>query len=54
MRIKNNLTQMDIAKAINTTQSVISAYENGLVTIQTSFLYDICVKCKVSAEWILN
>lgn len=54
VRIKNNLTQMDIAKAINTTQSVISAYENGLVTIQTSFLYDICVKCKVSAEWILN
>ena len=54
VRIKNNLTQTDIAKTINTTQSVISAYENGLVTIQTSFLYDICVKCKVSAEWILN
>ncbi len=54
IRIKNNLTQMDIAKVINTTQSVISAYENGLVTIQTSFLYDICIKYQVSAEWILS
>lgn len=54
IRIKNKLSQKEFAKAINTVQSVISAYENGYVLIQTSFLYDICVKFHVSADYILG
>lgn len=54
IRKKNNLTQKEFAKAINTTQSVISAYENGQTTIQTSFLYDICIKYHTSADWIIK
>ena len=54
IRIKNKLSQKEFAKAINTVQSVISAYENGYVLIQTSFLYDICVKFHVSADYIFN
>lgn len=49
-RLNNKLTQKDLAHIINTTQSVISAYESGLVTIQTAFLYDICDKFKVRAD----
>ena len=54
IRKKNNLTQKEFAKAINTTQSVISTYENGQTSIQTSFLYDICIKYHISADWILK
>ena len=54
IRLKNKMTQNELAKAINTTQSVISAYENGLVMIQTSFLYDICIKFHVSTNYILE
>ena len=54
IRKNNNLTQKEMAKAINTTQSVISAYENGLTNIQTAFLYDICIKLNISATWLLQ
>ena len=42
LRLKQNLSQKEFAKSINTTESVISAYEKGHTLIQTSFLYDIC------------
>lgn len=54
IRKQNDLTQDELAKIINTTQSVISAYENGNTTIQTAFVYDICNKFRVSADWLLN
>lgn len=54
VRLENKLTQGDLARSINTTQSVISAYENGLVTIQTAFLYEICIKYHASADFILK
>lgn len=53
LRFKSNLSQEEFAKSINTTQSVISAYENGYTLIQTSFLYDICNRYKISADKIL-
>lgn len=53
LRLKSNLSQEEFAKSINTTQSVISAYENGYTLIQTSFLYDICNRYKISADKIL-
>lgn len=53
LRLKSNLSQEEFAKSINTTQSVISAYENGHTLIQTSFLYDICNRYKISSDKIL-
>ena len=54
IRLNNNMTQTEFANSINTTQSVISAYENGNTLIQTSFLYDICLKYKISASDLLK
>ena len=53
LRFKSNLSQEEFAKSINTTESVISAYENGYTLIQTLFLYDICNRYKISADKIL-
>lgn len=54
IRTSNNLTQKQFADSINTTQSVISSYESGNTLIQTSFLYDICLKYNVSANDIIK
>ena len=54
IRTDNNLSQSEFAKSINTTQSVISSYESGNTLIQTSFLYDICLKYDVSANDIIK
>lgn len=52
IRKKHNLNQKDIADMINTTQSVVSYFENGNNLIQTAFLYDICSKLNESADEI--
>ncbi len=54
LRKKENLTQNDVAKILNTTQSTISSYENGKTTLLTAFLYDLCVRYKVSADWFCD
>lgn len=54
IRSNNSLSQSEFAKSINTTQSVISAYESGKTLIQTTFLYDICLKYKTSTNKIIN
>lgn len=54
LRLSHHLTQLEFAESINTTQSVISDYENGLNIIQTSFLLDICKKYNVSADYLLK
>lgn len=54
LRHQYHKTQKEFAKSINTTQSVISEYENGHTLIQTSFLYDICQKYNVSAESLIT
>ena len=53
LRLKQNLSQKEFAKSINTTQSVISAYEKDHTLIQTSFLYDICNRYKISSDKII-
>ena len=50
LRLENNLSEKAFAESINTVQSVISAYETGKTLIQTSFLYDICVKYNISSS----
>lgn len=52
LRKDNKMTQKEIAKMLNTTQSTISAYEAGETLILTSFAYQICKNFNVSLDWL--
>lgn len=54
IRIKNNLTQKDIAMLLNTSQSNISSYENGKTLIITAFIYTFAKKLNVSLDYLTN
>ena len=53
-RKENKLTQEKLAKELNTSHSVISAYEKNKTLIITSFLYTICKKYNLSADYLLG
>ena len=48
------IKQQQLAEELNTTQPVIANYERGRTIISTPFLYDICKKYKVSADYLLG
>ncbi len=49
---ENDVTQVQVAGILNTTQSTISAYINGNTLILTAFAYQICQKYNVSLDWL--
>lgn len=53
-RKENKLTQVKLASLLETTQSVIAGFENGRNIIATPFLYMICKKYKLSADYLLG
>ena len=53
-RKENNLTQQKLASLLNTTFSNIAFYEKGRNLISTTFLYEICKKYNISADYILG
>jgi len=53
-RKENNLTQEKLSKFLNTDKSTISKYEKGIHLLSTSFLYAICKKYHVSADYLLG
>lgn len=53
-RKENNLTQVKLAEVLNTVQPVIANYEKGKNIIATPFLYTICKKYNVSADYLLG
>lgn len=48
------ITQSKLAIFLNTTQAVIANYERGRNLIATPFLYEICKKYNVSADYLLG
>ena len=53
-RKNNKITQEELAKIVNTNRSVIANYERGRNYIATPFLYMLCKKYKVSADYLLG
>lgn len=54
LRNDKNITQVDLAKLLNTSQSTISAYESGKTTLLTAFAIQIVKRYKVSLDWLVG
>lgn len=50
LRKKHNLTQNDLAKLLNTSQSTISAYENGKSLVLTVFIFSLANQFNLSVD----
>lgn len=53
-RKEQKLTQEKLANILNTVHPVITNYENGKHLIATPFLYTICKKYYISADYLLG
>ncbi len=53
-RKSHKLTQVLLAEELNTVHPVIVNYEKGKNLISTSFLYILCKKYKISADYLLG
>ena len=53
-RKNNKITQSKLANLLNTVQPVIANYEKGKHLIATPFLYTICSKYHISADYLLG
>lgn len=54
LRKEHKITQEKLASLLHTSQSTIADYEKGKNTIPTPFLYTICKKYHVSADYLLG
>lgn len=54
IRKEKHLTQEKLANILNTNKSVICNYEKGRNMIATPFLYTICKKYGISADYLLG
>ena len=53
-RKQNKLTQTKLSEFLNTTFSTISSYERGVNLLSTNYLYTICSKYHISADYLLG
>ena len=53
-RKENKLTQDKLAKILNISRTTIAEYERGTNIIATPFLYTICKKYNISADYLLG
>ena len=51
---ENKIKQQNLTTLLNTGYSTISSYERGMYIIATPFLYTICKKYSVSADYLLG
>ena len=54
LREDHDLSQMDIAHVLGTTQQVYSRYENGINEIPLRHFITLCRYYGVSADWVLG
>ncbi|MCI8671647.1 MAG: helix-turn-helix transcriptional regulator [Bacilli bacterium] len=54
LRKEYKISQSDLAESIGSAKTTISGYERGARIIATPFLYDICKKYKISADYLLG
>ena len=54
LRRENKLTQEKLAKTINISRTTIAEYERGTNIIALPFLYTICKKYNISADYLLG
>ncbi len=50
----NKLTQDKLSKILNVSRTTITEYERGTNLIATPFLYEICKKYNISADYLLG
>ena len=53
-RKAKKITQSDLAKELNCSYGTIAGYEIGRYVIATPFLYQICKKYRISADYLLG
>ena len=53
-RKENKLTQDKLAQKLNISRSIIAFHENKRTVIGTPFLYELCKKYHVSADYLLG
>lgn len=53
-RKENKITQDKLAKILNVSRTTITEYERMTNIIATPFLYEICKKYKISADYLLG
>ena len=53
-RKENKLNQTELAKFLNTSFSTVSSYERKVNIISTTYLYAICKKYNISADYLLG
>ncbi len=53
-RKEHKLTQGKLGKDLNASPAIITYHENKRTTIATPFLYDICKKYNISADYLLG
>ena len=54
LRKDNNITQIKLAEILNTDNSTISKYEKAKFPIATPYLYTICKKYNISADYLMG
>ena len=54
LRKEHNLTQIKLAKILNVDNSMLAKYEKGKYIIATTYLYQICKKYNISADYLLG
>lgn len=53
-RKENKLTQESLAQLLNVVKGTVGNYESDRALIATPFLYEICKKYKISADYLLG
>ncbi len=53
-RKENKITQEKLAKILNISRTTITEYERGTNIIATPFLYELCKKYNLSADYLLG